>query len=120
MAVGPAVYALLWWVINRTRWGVWVRAASRPRDRGALGLNEPLLFTPYSRSVHFSRALQEHCRFRAKRSIADGLGILIEAFVVVVVVVWAWHRRILVSAADRNVHAFGAGGCHSRHCVIFV
>ncbi|HVE89450.1 MAG TPA: branched-chain amino acid ABC transporter permease, partial [Burkholderiaceae bacterium] len=40
MAVGPAVYALLWWVINRTRWGVWVRAASQDRETaGALGLN---------------------------------------------------------------------------------
>jgi branched-chain amino acid transport system permease protein len=33
MIVGPAVYALLWWVINRTRLGIWVRAASGSRDR---------------------------------------------------------------------------------------
>jgi len=46
IAVGPLVLALLWWGLQRTRFGVWVRAATQDRDMlGALGINPRHLFT---------------------------------------------------------------------------
>ena len=44
--VGPAVLLALWWLVNRTRFGVLIRAATENRTLvGALGINERLLFT---------------------------------------------------------------------------
>lgn len=44
--IGPAVLGLIWLVLNRTRWGTLVRAATLDRDMvGALGVNQAMLFT---------------------------------------------------------------------------
>ncbi|MSQ71218.1 MAG: ABC transporter permease [Betaproteobacteria bacterium] len=44
--IGPAVLGLLWLLLNRTRWGTLVRAATQDRDMvGALGVNQKWLFT---------------------------------------------------------------------------
>jgi branched-chain amino acid transport system permease protein len=44
--IGPALLGLLWLLLNRTRWGALVRAATQDREMvGALGVNERLLFT---------------------------------------------------------------------------
>jgi branched-chain amino acid transport system permease protein len=44
--IGPAVLGLLWLLLNRTRWGTLVRAATEDRDMvGALGVNQKWLFT---------------------------------------------------------------------------
>lgn len=46
IAIGPAVFALLWLLLTRTRWGVMVRAATHDREMlGALGVNQAWLFT---------------------------------------------------------------------------
>ncbi|MCX7891766.1 MAG: ABC transporter permease [Burkholderiales bacterium] len=46
IAVGPLVLVLLWLLLNRTRWGTLVRAATQDREMvGALGVNERWLFT---------------------------------------------------------------------------
>jgi branched-chain amino acid transport system permease protein len=46
IAIGPLVLALLWLLLNRTRWGTLVRAATQDREMvGALGVNERWLFT---------------------------------------------------------------------------
>lgn len=46
VVVGPAVLGLLWLLLNRTRWGTLVRAATQDRDMvGALGINQAWLFT---------------------------------------------------------------------------
>ncbi len=46
IAVGPLVLGLLWLLLNRTRWGTLVRAATQDREMvGALGVNERWLFT---------------------------------------------------------------------------
>ena len=43
---GPLVLAALWLLLNRTRWGILVRAASQDREMaGALGVDQRLLFT---------------------------------------------------------------------------
>jgi len=45
-AIGPLVYAALWWLFRRTRWGTIVRATTQDREMaGALGVNERMLFT---------------------------------------------------------------------------
>ncbi|NLY64372.1 MAG: ABC transporter permease [Alcaligenaceae bacterium] len=46
MVVGPLVLLLLWWLLNRTRWGTFVRAATQDKEMlGALGVNQAWLFT---------------------------------------------------------------------------
>ena len=46
IAIGPVVLAVLWWCLQRTRFGVWVRAATQDREMlGALGINPRHLFT---------------------------------------------------------------------------
>lgn len=87
MAVGPAVYALLWFVMTRTRWGTWVRAAAQDRETaGALGLNEPLLFTSVFALGAFLAGLAGALQIpRETVNLQMDLAILIEAFVVVVV-----------------------------------
>ena len=46
IAIGPLVLAVLWWSLQRTRFGVWVRAATQDREMlGALGINPRHLFT---------------------------------------------------------------------------
>jgi branched-chain amino acid transport system permease protein len=46
IAIGPVVFASLWLLLTRTRWGVMVRAATHDREMlGALGVNQAWLFT---------------------------------------------------------------------------
>jgi branched-chain amino acid transport system permease protein len=46
IAVGPAIFGLLWLLLTRTRWGIMVRAATLDREMlGALGVNQAWLFT---------------------------------------------------------------------------
>ncbi len=46
IAIGAAVFAALWLLMRKTRWGTLVRAATLDREMvGALGVNQRLLFT---------------------------------------------------------------------------
>ncbi len=46
IAIGPLVLGALWVLLNRTRWGTLVRAATQDREMvGALGVNQKWLFT---------------------------------------------------------------------------
>jgi branched-chain amino acid transport system permease protein len=46
IAIGPMVLTVLWWCLQRTRFGVLVRAATQDREMlGALGINHRHLFT---------------------------------------------------------------------------
>ncbi len=46
IAIGPAVLGLLWLLMNRTRFGVLIRAATQDREMvSALGVNQAWLFT---------------------------------------------------------------------------
>ncbi|MBX3454303.1 MAG: ABC transporter permease [Ferrovibrio sp.] len=46
IVIGPVVLGLLWLLLNRTRWGTLVRAATQDREMvGALGVNQAWLFT---------------------------------------------------------------------------
>jgi len=46
IAAGPVVLGALWFLLNRTRWGTLIRAATQDREMvGALGVNQKWLFT---------------------------------------------------------------------------
>jgi branched-chain amino acid transport system permease protein len=46
IAIGPVVLGALWLLLNRTRWGTLIRAATEDREMvGALGVNQKWLFT---------------------------------------------------------------------------
>jgi len=46
IAIGPLLMGALWLLLNRTRWGTLVRAATQDRDMvAALGINQAWLFT---------------------------------------------------------------------------
>jgi len=46
IAIGPVILGALWLLLNRTRWGTLVRAATLDREMvGALGVNQKWLFT---------------------------------------------------------------------------
>ncbi len=87
IVLGPLVLGLLWLLMNRTRWGTLVRAATQDREMvGALGVNQAALFT----AVFFLGSLLAGLggAVQVARSSANlGLDIstVADAFVVVVV-----------------------------------
>ncbi len=85
--IGPAVLAVLWFVLARTRFGVLIRAATQDREMvGALGVNQAWLFTGVFALGAFLAALGG--ALQAPREPANlGLDLVAigEAFVVVVV-----------------------------------
>ena len=110
LVVGPAVFALLWWLLKRTRWGIWIRASSQDREMaGALGLNEPWLFTSVFALGAFLAGLAGALQIpRETVNLQMDLSILVEAFVVVVVgglgsVTGALWAAFLIGL----LHAFG-------------
>jgi branched-chain amino acid transport system permease protein len=110
LVVGPAVFALLWWLLKRTRWGTWIRASSQDREMaGALGLNEPWLFTSVFALGAFLAGLAGALQIpRETVNLQMDLSILVEAFVVVVVgglgsVTGALWAAFLIGL----LHAFG-------------
>lgn len=87
MAVGPLVALGLHLLLTRTRWGVAVRACTQDREMaGALGINEPLIFTSVfalgAALAGLAGALQIP---RETVNLHMDLAIVVEAFVVVVV-----------------------------------
>lgn len=86
-AVGPLVAVVLWWLFFRTRWGILIRAATQDREMAAaLGVDQSRLFTSVfvlgSSLAGLGGALQVP---RQALTNAMDTGILVEAFVVVVV-----------------------------------
>ena len=87
IVVGPAVLAVLWWLIERTRWGTLVRAATENRVLAqALGVDAVWLFT----SVFFLGALLAGLAGalqlpRESANLGMDLSVIAEAFVVTVV-----------------------------------
>jgi branched-chain amino acid transport system permease protein len=108
--VGPTVLALLWLLLNRTRWGTLVRAATQDREMvGALGVDHRRLFTGVfalgSALAGLAGALQLP---REGLSLHMDLAVVTEAFVVVVVgglgsVAGAFLAAVLIG----QLHAFG-------------
>src|SRR5690606_41920117 len=85
IAVGPVVLLLLWWLLNRTRWGTLIRAATQDREMlGALGVNQAWLFTSAFALGCFLAGLG--CALQSPRipaNLALDLEVLASAFVAV-------------------------------------
>ena len=110
IGLGPAVLGALWLLFHRSRWGVLVRAATADREMvAALGVNQRLLFT----GVFFLGAVLAGLGGavqlpREPVSLLMDLGIIAEAFVVVVVggmgsVAGAFLAAVLIG----ELNAFG-------------
>ena len=87
IALGPAVLALMWLLLNRTRWGVLVRAATLDREMVAsLGVNQSWLFTSVFFLGSFLAGLGGALQVpRVSINLLMDLSIIAEAFVVVVI-----------------------------------
>ncbi len=87
VVVGPVVLVLLWLLVNRTRWGMLVRAASENREMaGALGVDQAKLFTGVFFLGAFLAGLGGALQLpREPASLGVDLPVVADAFVVVVV-----------------------------------
>ncbi len=87
LALGPLVLLLLWWLLNRTRLGVLVRAATENRVLvGALGIDERRLFTAVFALGAFLAGLAGALALpQEPANLGMDLAVIAEAFVVTVV-----------------------------------
>ena len=110
LAVGPLIFALLWFVFRRTRWGIDVRAATQDGEMaGALGVNRALLFTSVFALGSFLAGLAGALQIpRESVNLQMDLGVIVEAFVVVVVGgLGSIGGAALASVLIGLLHAFG-------------
>jgi branched-chain amino acid transport system permease protein len=87
LAIGPLVLLLLWWLVNRTRFGVLIRAATENRILvGALGIDERRLFTGVFALGAFLAGLAGALALpQEPANLGMDLAVIAEAFVVTVV-----------------------------------
>jgi branched-chain amino acid transport system permease protein len=87
LAVGPIVLLALWWIVERTRFGVLTRAATENRVlAAALGIDERRLFTSVFALGSFLAGLAGALQLpREPANLGMDLAIIAEAFVVTVV-----------------------------------
>ncbi len=87
IVVGPVVFGLLWLVLNRTRWGTLVRAATQDREMlAALGVDQARLFTSVFFLGAFLAGLGGALQIpREPAQLSLDLTVISDAFVVVVV-----------------------------------
>lgn len=114
IAIGPLMLGLLWWLLNRTRWGTLIRAATQDREMlAALGTNQRWLFTSAfalgCALAGLGGALQSP---RVPANLALDIEILGSVFVVVVVgglgsIPGAFLAALLVSQVQALLIAFG-------------
>lgn len=114
IVVGPAVLAVLWWLLNRTRWGTLVRAATQDREMlGALGVNQSWLFTSAFALGCFLAGLGGALQSpRIPANLALDLEVLGSVFVVVVVgglgsITGAFLAAVLISLVQALLIALG-------------
>src|SRR5450830_41594 len=87
IVIGPLVLVLLWLLLNRTRWGTLIRAATQDREMvAALGVNQAWLFTGVFALGCFLAGLGGALQApRMPANLALDLDTIANAFVVVVV-----------------------------------
>jgi branched-chain amino acid transport system permease protein len=87
IALGPVVLGAMWLLLNRTRWGILVRAATLDREMVAsLGVNQSWLFTTVFFLGSFLAGLGGALQVpRVSVNLLMDLSIIAEAFVVVVI-----------------------------------
>ncbi len=108
--LGPLVLAGLWLLLNRTRWGTLVRAATEDREMvGVLGIDEKWLFTAVFFLGSFLAGVGGAVQLpREPANLMMDLNIIAEAFVVVVIggmgsLFGAYLAALLIA----QLHAFG-------------
>ncbi|MFD2263608.1 ABC transporter permease [Lacibacterium aquatile] len=110
IVVGPLVLGALWLLFRRTRFGILVRAATEDREMlAALGVNQRILFTGVfflgSALAGLAGALQVP---RDSVHLGLDLGIIVEAFVVVVIGgLGSLGGAFLAALLIGLMHAFG-------------
>src|SRR5690606_35624683 len=114
IVAGPLVLAVLWWLLNRTRWGMLIRAATQDREMlGAMGVNQAWLFTSAFALGCFLAGLGGVLQSpRVPATLALGLETLASVFVVVVVgglgsIPGAFLAALLISEFKALLIAFG-------------
>ena len=87
IGIGPVVLGLLWLVMNRTRWGTLVRAATLDREMvAALGVDQRLLFTSvFALGAGLAGLGGALSLPNASANLGIDLSVITDAFVVVVV-----------------------------------
>ncbi|MFC7552957.1 branched-chain amino acid ABC transporter permease [Pseudoroseomonas wenyumeiae] len=87
IAIGPVVLGLLWLLMNRTRWGTLVRAATLDREMvAALGVDQRLLFTSvFALGAGLAGLGGALSLPNASANLQIDLSVIVDAFVVVVV-----------------------------------
>ena len=87
IAIGPAVLGAIWLLLNRTRWGTLLRAATLDREMvGALGVNQAWLFTGVFALGAFLAGLGGALQVpREPANLFLDISVISDAFVVVVV-----------------------------------
>ncbi|AWV20601.1 Branched-chain amino acid transport system permease protein livH (plasmid) [Roseomonas mucosa] len=87
IAVGPVVLGLLWLLMNRTRWGTLVRAATLDRDMvAALGVNQRTIFTTvFALGAGLAGLGGALSLPNSSANLGIDLSVITDAFVVVVV-----------------------------------
>ena len=110
IAVGPAVFALLWLILHRTRWGTLIRAGSQDKEMvGVLGVRDSLLMTSVfalgGALAGFAGALQ--IPTQPANPFMDA-SIIVEAFVITVIGGMGSITGALVAAVLVGlIHSFG-------------
>jgi branched-chain amino acid transport system permease protein len=110
LAVGPLVFLARWWIFQRTRWGLQVRAATQDGEMaGALGVHRKLLFTSVFALGAFLAGLAGALQIpREAVTPQMDLAVIVEAFVVVVVGgLGSIGGAALASILIGLLHAFG-------------
>jgi branched-chain amino acid transport system permease protein len=111
IVLAPLALGLLWLLLHRTRWGIFVRAATFDRDMvGVLGVNQAWLFTGIfalgAALAGFGGAVQIA---RESANLGMGANIIAEAFVVVVIGgMGSLPGALLAAVLIGELHAFGA------------
>jgi branched-chain amino acid transport system permease protein len=87
LALGPAMLAVMWWLLNRTPWGLKVRAATEDREMtAALGIDQAMLFSSVLALGAFLAGLAGALALpREPASLGMDLSIIADVFVVTVV-----------------------------------
>jgi branched-chain amino acid transport system permease protein len=114
VVIGPLVLGLLWLVLQRTRFGVLVRAATQDREMvSALGVNQAWLFTAVFALGSFLAGLGGALQIpREPANLAIDLTTIGEAFVVVVVggmgsIPGAYLAALLIAEIKALCYAIG-------------
>ena len=103
IAAGPIVLGVLWFILQRTRFGILVRAATQDRGMvGALGVNQALLFTGTLFLGAFLAGLGGALQIpKMPATTRMDLDVIAEAFVVTVVARFV-ARSVTTTGAERT------------------